>query len=116
MDEDSMDQALNRALRARAVDVQTALEAGMIERSDSDHLAYATEQGRVLCTYNIRDFWAIHLELLNHDRPHAGLILMPQQRFPLGELLRRLLSLSNILTQPEMVSRAEFISNWEPER
>jgi hypothetical protein len=36
-DEDSMWQALVTALRARGIDVQTALEAAMIERTDEDH-------------------------------------------------------------------------------
>ena len=40
-----MDQTLVRAPRARGVDVLTALEAGMVERDDPDHLAYATIQG-----------------------------------------------------------------------
>lgn len=37
-----MRSALVRALRARGVDVLTALDAGMIERSDEEHLEYAT--------------------------------------------------------------------------
>ena len=40
-DEDSMDKDLVRALRARGVDVATALEEGMIERDDADHLDFA---------------------------------------------------------------------------
>jgi len=43
-DEDSMWHALIHALRARGIDVQTALEAPMIERTDADHLAFATAQ------------------------------------------------------------------------
>ena len=43
-----MDRALVRTLRARGVDVTTALDEGMIERSDAEHLDYATAQGRVL--------------------------------------------------------------------
>lgn len=42
IDEDSMSHALVRALRARGVDVTTALDEAMIERSDVDHLNYAT--------------------------------------------------------------------------
>lgn len=52
-DEDSMWQALITALRTRGIDVQTALEATMVERADADHLAYATAQGRVLCSFNV---------------------------------------------------------------
>ena len=50
MDEDSMDRALVRALRARGMDVTTAVDEGMIERRDAEHLDYATAQGRVLYT------------------------------------------------------------------
>ena len=39
IDEDSMDKDLVQALRARGVDVITALDAGMVERGDAEHLA-----------------------------------------------------------------------------
>ena len=39
-----MDQRLAQALRARGVDVQTALDADMVERADEDHLAHAAER------------------------------------------------------------------------
>jgi hypothetical protein len=116
MDEDSMEEAVSRALRARAIDLETALEAGLIERTDVDHLLYATGQNRVLCTYNVSDFWALHVEYLTRGAAHAGIVLMPQQRYAIGELVRRLLRLANALTQDEMVSRAEFLSGWEPSR
>ncbi len=48
--------ALIRALRARGVDVTTALEAGMIGREDREHLDYATARGRVLYSFNVGDF------------------------------------------------------------
>ena len=43
-----MDKDLVQAIRARGVDVITALDAGTIERADEEHLDYATAQGRVL--------------------------------------------------------------------
>ena len=48
IDEDSMDQALVQALRARGVDVTTALEEGMIAKNDHLHLDYAARYGRAL--------------------------------------------------------------------
>jgi hypothetical protein len=50
-DEDSMRDALVRALRARGADVITALEAGMIDRDDSEHLDYATAHGYSLFSF-----------------------------------------------------------------
>jgi hypothetical protein len=55
LDEDSMQQALVNALRARGVEVITALETGMIERKDEHHLEYATERG---CGYSV-SMWGI---------------------------------------------------------
>jgi hypothetical protein len=52
LEEDSMRHAPVRAIRSRGVDVSTALEAGMLERQDEHHLAYATAQGRALCSFN----------------------------------------------------------------
>lgn len=43
-DEDSMDEDLVSALRARGVDVITAFEKGMIGRVDDEHLDFATLQ------------------------------------------------------------------------
>ena len=53
LDEDSMDRALVRALRAREVDVLTAVEVGLIATPDSQHLSYASDKDRVLFTYNL---------------------------------------------------------------
>src|SRR5215470_10703817 len=95
VDEDSMDRALVRALRARGVDVRTALEEGMIERSDHEHLDYATAQGRVLYTCNVADFYHLHTRFLAQGKFHTGIILTPQQRYSVGEQMRRLLKLIN---------------------
>ena len=51
-----MDKDLIQTLRARSVDVITALDVGLVERSDEAHLDYATTQGRVLYSFNIVGF------------------------------------------------------------
>jgi predicted nuclease of predicted toxin-antitoxin system len=110
LDEDAMRRSLVRALRARGVDVITALDAGMIERRDREHLDYATEQGRVLCTFNVGDFYRLHSEYLNQGKPHAGIILMRQQHYSVGEQLRRLLRLIASRSAEEMENWVEFLS------
>ena len=86
----------------------------MIERSDADHLDFATAAGRVLCSYNVSDFWMLHSERLTAGTGHAGMILMPRQRYGPGEQLRRLLSIATTQTTETMLNRAEFLSAWEP--
>ena len=109
-----MDTAIVQSLRVRGFDVLTAQEAGMVGRPDADHLAFATGQRRVLCTFNIGDFWALHSEYLLAGRSHAGIVLMPQQRYTIGEQLRRLLRLAASLSSDAMLNQAEYLSAWEP--
>lgn len=112
-DEDSMRHALIEALRVRGVDVLTALEAGMIERTDEEHLGYATTQDRVLFSFNVKDFYRLHTEHLSRGKSHAGIILAWQRRYSVGEQMRRLLRL--IATKPteEMKNQVEFLSAWD---
>jgi predicted nuclease of predicted toxin-antitoxin system len=111
-DEDSMHRGLVRALRARGGDVTTALDVGMIEREDTEHLDYATEQGRVLCTFNGGDFYRLHSDHLSHGKRHAGIILMQQRRFSVGEQMRRLLRLIANKSAGEMENWVELLSAW----
>lgn len=110
LDEDSMDQRLVQALRARGMDVQTALEAGLIARPDEEHLAYAAQQGRVLYTFNVADFYQLHARFLEQGRSHAGLVLAAQQRYSVGEQMRRLLRLRGQYTADEMEDRVVFLT------
>lgn len=55
IDEDAVNRALVLALRTRDVPVLTALEAALTEVDDEKHLAFATERGCVLYTYNVSD-------------------------------------------------------------
>ena len=107
-----MDRALVRALRARGVDVTTALEEGMIEREDAEHLNYATEQGRVLYSFNQEDFYRLHMTYLAQGKSHAGIILARQQHYSVGEQMRRLLRLIATRSADEMKNWIEFLSAW----
>ena len=56
LDDDSLDKALVKALRERGIDVVTTVEVGLDGSDDEEHLAYAAEQGRVLCNLQHRRF------------------------------------------------------------
>lgn len=111
MDEDSMDQRFVRALRARGMDVETAIDADMIARPDNEHLTYAAETGRVLHTFNVSDFYRLHTKFLESDRSHAGLILVTQQRYTVGEHMNQLLQLNAERTASEMKERVVFLTS-----
>ena len=107
-----MRHALVRALRARGVNVTTALEEGMIERTDAEHLDYATEEGRVLYSFNQGDFYRLHTTYLAEGKSHAGIILARQQHYSVGEQMQRLLKLIATRSADEMRNWAEFLSAW----
>lgn len=108
-----MDKDLVQALRARGSDVLTASEAGMIGRSDEGHLKWAAEQGRVLYTFNVGDYYRIHREYLARGQSHAGLILARQQRYAVGEQTRRLLKLIATRSAEDMQNHIEFLNAWD---
>ncbi len=112
IDEDAMDSDLVSALRSRGVAVITVLDAGLVEKPDEEQLAFATNNGCVLYTFNISDFYRLHTQWLTAGRAHAGTILAPQQRFSVGEQLRRILRLRANATGTTMRGQAEFLSNW----
>jgi hypothetical protein len=112
MEEDSMRHALVNALRTRGMDVTTALEKGMLNRLDEEQLDYATQQGRVLFSFNRRDFYRLHAQYLQRGKSHAGIILANQQQYTVGEQMRRILRLAAALSPDDMENRLEFLNAW----
>ena len=111
-DEDAMHSRLVTALRSRGVTIVTAFDAGLTEKPDEEQLAFATERECVLYTFNVSDFYRLHTEWVSAGREHAGMILAPQQRFSVGEQLRRILHLRAAVTIATMRNQVEFLSNW----
>lgn len=79
VDEDSQSSSLVQGLLTRGVDVITARQAGMLERSDEEQLEWAAAHGRALFSSNIGDFYGLHTKFLMQGRSHAGIILVQQQ-------------------------------------
>ena len=111
-DEDSMRHALVAALRSRGLDVTTAFEDDMVDREDDEHLDHATQQGRVLFSFNRGDFYDLHTEYLMQGKTHAGIILANQQHYSVGELMRRILRLAAAKPPEQMRNQIEFLSAW----
>lgn len=112
LDEDSVNRALIQALESRSIDVKNAVDCGQVELSDNAQLKYAQSEGRVLYSYNVKDFAALHAELLSRGDGHGGIILAPQQRYSVGEQMRRLLRIQKALTSESMRGRLEYLSGW----
>ena len=112
LDEDAMDGNLVWALRIRGLDVVTALDSGLIHTPDAKHLEYASLDGRTLYSFNVGDYMALHTAYLTAGQTHAGLILSHQQRYAVGEQMRRLVRLVQMKSAESMRNRVEFLSAW----
>jgi hypothetical protein len=112
IDEDAMDSDLVAALRSRGVTAITAWDAGLVGKSDDEQLGYAAGHGCVFYTFNVSDFYRLHTEYLDEGKGHAGMILAPQQRFSVGEQLRRILRLRAAMSGEAMRNQVESLSNW----
>lgn len=60
----------------------------------------------------LRNFFALHTHLIEEGKTHGGLILAPQQRYSVGEQMRRILRMSRELSSEQMENRLEFLSSW----
>ncbi|MBI5471598.1 MAG: DUF5615 family PIN-like protein [Ignavibacteriae bacterium] len=112
LDEDSMAHDLIAALRMRGWDVTTSREMHMNRHSDEEHLNTATQQGRVLFSFNRGDFCRIHKRYALEGKHHTGIIVANQQQYSVGETMRRILHLAAAKTSDDMRDRVEFLSTW----
>ncbi len=110
LDEDAQRTDLIQALRARQIDVVTVSDANLLGEDDDVQLRYATEQGRVIFTFNRGDFFHLHTEWLSNTQSHAGIIVSDQ--VATSVILRRLLRLIDAKQANDMDNWLEFLSNW----
>jgi hypothetical protein len=87
LDADTSIKALANALRARGHDVTRTPNDWMpADASDRENLLGATAQGRVIFTFNVRDF----LALAKKHPKHTGILLAAQSHWSLAELTNAL--------------------------
>ena len=91
-------------LRRRSIDVTTAVDAGLGGATDIAQLEFAASAGRVVVTQD-DDFLRLHAQGL----PHAGIAYCGQQSMSIGEMLRRLVLIHDLLSPEEMAGRVEFL-------
>lgn len=97
-------------LRSAGFDALSAREVNRLKESDPAQLLWSAQEGRVLVTFNVKDFARLHHEWMNQGKHHAGLVASRQ--LPVGETVRRLVHLGRTLSAEEMQDRLEYLSNW----
>ena len=96
-------RAVIEGLRRRGIDVLSTHQAGMLGASDQAQLALATSQGRILFTQDA-DFLRLHARGIEH----SGIVYAPQHT-PIGDVIRGLAILHQVLSAWEMRCHIEFL-------
>ncbi len=102
--DEHIDPDVARALRRYGIDVTTTVEVGLRTQSDLAQLDFATREHRVLVTHDA-DF----LRLADRVPQHAGIAYCTRPTRSLGEMIRSLILIYEILTPDEMPGRVEFL-------
>jgi hypothetical protein len=102
--------AVAPALRGGGLDAVSTPETGRLGQSDESQLAFAADEGRVLVTFNVAHFAALHSLWLNQDRHHAGIVVSRQRS--IGDVVRRLINIANSLDADQMQDRLEYLGDW----
>ena len=102
--------AVAAALRKSGLDAVSTPEAGRLGESDDSQLTWAANHGRVLVTFNVAHFSALHSTWIGAGQHHAGMVVSSQR--PLGDTVRRLLLLADALDAAAMLNRLEFLGDW----
>jgi len=111
LDEDSIKNSLVVALRNVGVDVITAADANKLSCTDEEQLIWATEDNRVIYSFNVGDFCRLHILYMVEGRSHGGIILS-KQRYSVGDQLRGILGLIDAVSAEDMGNQQVFLGNY----
>ena len=102
--DEHVNPAVADGLRRRGIGVTTTADAGLLGAEDAHHIAFAVAGGRVIFT-NDADFLRLH----DQGAAHPGIVYSLQQNRSVGEVIRVLELIREILEPHEMANRVEFI-------
>ncbi len=109
LDADASRKALHRALTARGHDVtRTPSEWMPLDADDETQLLRATAQGRVIFTFNVKDF----LVLAQVHQDHRGIVLAAQRSWSFADLLAALDRFLSQTAAEEMAGSVRWLNQW----
>ncbi len=102
--DENVSYSIALGLRHRGLDVTTTPEVNLLGVSDQRQLDFASSNGRVIFTQDT-DF----LRLGQSSLGHAGIAFCPQQNKSIGQIIRGLVLIWEILEPEEMCDHIEFL-------
>jgi len=109
LDADASQKSLCEALLKRGHDVTRTPQPGLPRNADDDYqLLWATAQGRIIFTHNIRDF----IHKTDGYPNHAGIILAHRSSYNLSDLIRLLDRALTLTEADEWIGQVRWLSDW----
>lgn len=102
--DENCDPRIAAGLRFLGMDVTTTPEAGLLQASDDDQLAFAAFQERVIITQDT-DF----LRIAANGRDHPGIVFYPAWGSTIGHVIRGVQLIWEVYEPDEMRNRVEFL-------
>jgi predicted nuclease of predicted toxin-antitoxin system len=102
--DEQVDHDVARALRRYGIDVTTTVETGLRTQSDAAQLAFVRREGRVLVTHDA-DF----LRFASRSSDHSGIAYCHKTARSIGDIIRSLILVYEVLTSEEMAGRVEYL-------
>jgi predicted nuclease of predicted toxin-antitoxin system len=97
-------RAIGEGLRRRGVDVTTTPEAGLLNATDEQQLAFCQAENRVLFTQD-HDFLRVHAS----GTANPGIVYCGKESRSIGEIIQGLVLIWEIMDPAEMANRVEFL-------
>ena len=111
LDADTSIRQLQRALIERGHDVtRTPNDWIAAEADDEAQLLGATGQGRVIFTFNVRDY----VVLAERHPHHGGIALAAQRQWTVSAVIGALDRMLTETTAEEWVGQVHWIARWKP--
>jgi uncharacterized protein with PIN domain len=102
--DENCDPRIAAGLRLHGVDLTTTAEAGLLRASDEEQLSFAAAEGRVIVTHD-EDF----LRMDAAGAVHCGIAYVRPEKRSLGEVIRWLALLWELLETAEMQGHVEYL-------
>lgn len=102
--DEHVDPDIARALRRYGINVTTTVDAGLRTANDPAHLDFIRCEGRVVVTHDA-DF----LRYASQSSDHPGIVYCHIGARSVGEIIRNLILIYEVLTPEEMAGRVEYL-------
>ena len=101
---ESVSVAVSEGLKRRGVKALSARDVGNLGLSDEEQLAYASKNNLAIVTHDDDDFLSMVMEF-----EHSGIAYVHQEKYTVGDLIRKLKLLWETTQSENMVNHVEFL-------